>query len=217
MAERSPAARRPRAGAAIRRLLRPATALVAGLGAGASAAPAAPAPVLHYAIDADDVSSGRVSDSSGHGLDGTLVNPSTAALVDAAHASDRALALPGGGDPGESAYVRLPRGVLPATGYEAEDAARGGTAHVAALSLASGAAVDGLGGARGNGNDLTFSVSVKRSGTYAIRVRYSNPESGRPRTTTPIRWLAAPTSRSTAASSNPCCSRTGSTRTTSGS
>src|SRR4051812_11361823 len=90
--------------------------LAAGLGAGwlgASAAYAAPpAPAVHYAIDADDVSSGRVTDSSGNGLDGTLVNPGTAALVDGPHAGDPALQLPGGTNPGAAAYVRLPRGVL---------------------------------------------------------------------------------------------------------
>src|SRR4051812_30665519 len=77
-----------------------------------AASAAAPAPILHYAIDADDVTTGRVTDSSGHGLDGTLVNPGTAALVDGAHAGDPALQLPGGNDPGASAYVRLPREVL---------------------------------------------------------------------------------------------------------
>jgi hypothetical protein len=66
---------------------------------------------------------------------------------------------------------------LPAATYEAEDAARRRAAHVAPLSLASGGlAVDGIGGTPGNGNDLTFTVSAKRTGTYAMRVRYSNPE-----------------------------------------
>jgi Concanavalin A-like lectin/glucanases superfamily/Bacterial Ig-like domain (group 4) len=79
----------------------------------APAAPAAaPAPIVHYAIDADDVSTAVVTDSSGHGLDGALVNPASAALVDGAHAGDPALQLPGGSDPATAAYVRLPRGVL---------------------------------------------------------------------------------------------------------
>jgi hypothetical protein len=66
---------------------------------------------------------------------------------------------------------------LDADSYEAEDAARRGTAEVAELSLASGgAAVEGVGGDPGNANDLTFSVRASRPGTYAMRVRYSNPE-----------------------------------------
>jgi hypothetical protein len=36
--------------------------------------------------------------------------------------------------------------------------------------------VDGVGGASGNGNTLTFTVSAARSGVYAMRVRYANPE-----------------------------------------
>ncbi|MFC0534024.1 LamG-like jellyroll fold domain-containing protein [Phytohabitans kaempferiae] len=66
---------------------------------------------------------------------------------------------------------------LPATAYEAEAAARAGTAAVASRSLASGAAaVTGVGGPPGNANTLTFTVTVPRAGTYAMRVRYANPE-----------------------------------------
>ncbi|MGN9909224.1 LamG-like jellyroll fold domain-containing protein [Phytohabitans sp. LJ34] len=66
---------------------------------------------------------------------------------------------------------------LPATTHEAETAARAGTATVTAKSLASGqSAVTGVGGAPGNGNTLTFTVTAPRAGTYAMRVRYANPE-----------------------------------------
>jgi len=68
-------------------------------------------------------------------------------------------------------------GTLKSTTYEAENAQRAGTAEVAPLSLASGdAAVRGIGGAPGNGNTLTFPVRADRSGTYAVRIRYANPE-----------------------------------------
>ena len=73
--------------------------------------------------------------------------------------------------------VRPTARALRARSYEAEDAALRGTARVAALSLArGGAAVQGVGGDPGNSSDLTFKVRVRRSGTYAMRVRYSNPE-----------------------------------------
>jgi hypothetical protein len=66
---------------------------------------------------------------------------------------------------------------LPATTHEAETAARAGTAAVTAKSLAGGqAAVTGIGGAPGNANTLTFTVDAPRDGTYAMRVRYANPE-----------------------------------------
>ncbi len=66
---------------------------------------------------------------------------------------------------------------LPQQVLEAEDATTAGTAGVADLSLASGgAAVTGIGGAPGNGNTLTFDMTVPAAGTYAMRVRYSNPE-----------------------------------------
>ncbi|GIF25503.1 hypothetical protein BJ973_003780 [Actinoplanes tereljensis] len=73
----------------------------------ASAASAAtPAPVVAYTFDADDVAGGVIADSSGHGLDGTLVNGSTAAFVDGA------LQLPGGGPTSNGAYVTLPKAIL---------------------------------------------------------------------------------------------------------
>ncbi|MEV0612568.1 LamG-like jellyroll fold domain-containing protein [Nonomuraea sp. NPDC050404] len=66
---------------------------------------------------------------------------------------------------------------LPATVYEAESAQLAGTAKASRLSLAAGqAAVTGIGGAPGNGNTLTFTVRAPAAGTYAMRVRYSNPE-----------------------------------------
>jgi len=61
--------------------------------------------------------------------------------------------------------------------YLAEDATLAGTAAVTPLLLADGgAAVTGVGGDPGNGNTLTFSVKAQKAGTYAMRVRYSNPE-----------------------------------------
>lgn len=61
--------------------------------------------------------------------------------------------------------------------YEAEAAARAGSAAPATLSLASGgAAVTGIGGDPGNANTLTFTVSATSPGVHAMRVRYSNPE-----------------------------------------
>jgi hypothetical protein len=76
-----------------------------------AAAAALPDPYLHYAFDADDLASGVVTDSSGNGLDGTLVNGATAALVDGADGSP-AIDLPGGAPTSTGAYVRLPREVL---------------------------------------------------------------------------------------------------------
>src|SRR5690606_27269395 len=68
-------------------------------------------------------------------------------------------------------------GTLPATVYEAESAQLAGTAAAKPLSLASGqSAVTGIGGAPGNANTLTFTVRADAPGTYAMRVRYSNPE-----------------------------------------
>ncbi|MGW7482349.1 LamG-like jellyroll fold domain-containing protein [Nonomuraea muscovyensis] len=73
--------------------------------------------------------------------------------------------------------VRETPDALPATAYEAEAAQLAGTAKAAQLSLASGsAAVSGVGGAPGNANTLTFTVQASQAGTYAMRVRYSNPE-----------------------------------------
>lgn len=76
-----------------------------------AAAAALPDPDLHYAFDADDLTSGVVTDSSANGLDGTLVNGSTAALVDGADGSP-AINLPGGAPTSTGAYVRLPREIL---------------------------------------------------------------------------------------------------------
>ncbi|WP_436533684.1 LamG-like jellyroll fold domain-containing protein [Actinoplanes sp. HUAS TT8] len=87
-----------------------AAAAVAGLVTALTAVPAAaagdlPAPVVAYDFDHDDLS-GVITDTSGHRLNGTLVNGDTAALVDGA------LQLPGGATNSAGAYVTLPRGVL---------------------------------------------------------------------------------------------------------
>ncbi|MFD0525335.1 LamG-like jellyroll fold domain-containing protein [Paractinoplanes durhamensis] len=74
--------------------------------AGPAAAADVPAPVVAYTFDADDLATGVITDSSGNGLNGTLVNGSTASLVDGA------LVLPGGAPTSTGAYVTLPRGVL---------------------------------------------------------------------------------------------------------
>ncbi|BEL12789.1 Ig-like domain-containing protein [Actinoplanes sichuanensis] len=64
-------------------------------------------------------------------------------------------------------------GSLPSVAYEAEAATLAGTATVTAKSLAGGgAAVTGVTGA----STLTFAVKADRAGTYALRIRYSNPE-----------------------------------------
>ncbi|GLY04395.1 LamG-like jellyroll fold domain-containing protein [Actinoplanes sp. NBRC 101535] len=70
-----------------------------------------PVPVLAYDFDADDLSTGVITDSSGNGLDGALVNGSTAALVDGA-SGGHAVQLPGGGPTSDGAYVRIPIGAL---------------------------------------------------------------------------------------------------------
>ncbi|WP_433175115.1 LamG-like jellyroll fold domain-containing protein [Actinoallomurus sp. CA-150999] len=68
-------------------------------------------------------------------------------------------------------------GALPARTYEAKDARLAGTATLTPLSLATeGTAITGVGGDPGNGNTATFTVTADRSGLYALRVRYSNPE-----------------------------------------
>jgi hypothetical protein len=60
---------------------------------------------------------------------------------------------------------------------EAESGTLAGTAKTQDLSLASGgSAVVGVGGAPGNGNTLTNTVTVAEAGTYAMTVRYSNEE-----------------------------------------
>lgn len=73
--------------------------------------------------------------------------------------------------------VRAGTGTLTSRWYEAENATLAGTATVAAYPLAgAGKAVTGVGGAPGNGNKLTFNVTARSAGTYALTVRYSNPE-----------------------------------------
>src|SRR5689334_7297660 len=86
-------------------------ALVAALVVALPAVPAAaaptglPDPVVAYDFDHDDLT-GVITDTSGHGFHGTLVNGGTAALVDGA------LHLPGGPTGSAGAYVTIPRGVL---------------------------------------------------------------------------------------------------------
>ncbi|MFF0771190.1 LamG-like jellyroll fold domain-containing protein [Nonomuraea wenchangensis] len=82
-------------------------ALTLSLTTGIAAAAAAPAPVLVYEFDTDDVTTASITDSSGNGLHGELVNAATAALVDGA-AGGHALSLPGGAPTSGGAYVRLP-------------------------------------------------------------------------------------------------------------
>jgi hypothetical protein len=61
--------------------------------------------------------------------------------------------------------------------HQAQDAALAGSVAVEKLSLADGgAAVSGIGGEPGNRNTLRFDVTVPEAGTYAMVVRYSNPE-----------------------------------------
>ncbi|MBB4717596.1 hypothetical protein BJ965_007478 [Streptomyces luteogriseus] len=68
-------------------------------------------------------------------------------------------------------------GALPARTYEAGDARLAGSATLTPLSLATGGtAITGIGGAPGNGNTATFTVTADRAGLYALRIRYSNPE-----------------------------------------
>ncbi|SDT80085.1 LamG-like jellyroll fold domain-containing protein [Actinoplanes derwentensis] len=80
------------------------------LAAGTPAVPALaadlPTPVLAYEFDGDSTSSDVVTDSSGNGLNGTLVNGATATLADGA------LTLPGGGPTSDGAYVTIPRRAL---------------------------------------------------------------------------------------------------------
>ncbi|WP_229914459.1 LamG-like jellyroll fold domain-containing protein, partial [Streptomyces capitiformicae] len=94
------------------------TAVAAALGAGLLAAPAVPAqaaeappPTVHYTFDQDDLSSGKIIDSSGNGRTASLVNSSTAESVEGTDGG-KALALPGGSSASDGAYVRLPREVL---------------------------------------------------------------------------------------------------------
>ncbi|MFF7277283.1 LamG-like jellyroll fold domain-containing protein [Streptomyces griseorubiginosus] len=92
--------------------------LALALGAGLLAAPAVPAhaaeppgPVARYTFDQDDLTTGKITDSSGNGLTASLVNGGTAQSVTGADGG-KALALPGGAPSSTGAYVRLPREVL---------------------------------------------------------------------------------------------------------
>ncbi|MEW2611315.1 LamG-like jellyroll fold domain-containing protein [Streptomyces sp. NPDC047880] len=68
-------------------------------------------------------------------------------------------------------------GALPARTYEAGGATLTGSATLTPLSLATdGTAITGIGGAPGNDNTATFTVTAERAGLYALRIRYSNPE-----------------------------------------
>ncbi|WP_433832376.1 LamG-like jellyroll fold domain-containing protein [Actinoplanes sp. CA-015351] len=71
-----------------------------------------PSPVVAYEFDADDLTTGVVTDSSGNGLNGTLVNGATAALVDGASPGGHAVQLPGGAPASNGAYVQIPKAVL---------------------------------------------------------------------------------------------------------
>ncbi|MFB4270010.1 LamG-like jellyroll fold domain-containing protein [Nonomuraea sp. GTA35] len=85
---------------------------------------------------------------------------------------------------GQSGTLRLDRlrvadtdGTLKPTWYEAESARLAGTAEVTTHPLAGGGkAVTDIGGKPGNANTLTFDVTAPGPGTYAMTVRYSNPE-----------------------------------------
>ena len=73
--------------------------------------------------------------------------------------------------------VSATSGTLHTTWYEAETATLAGTATVTEYTLGSGGkAVTGIGGEPGNANTLTFDVQAPTAGTYALTVRYSNPE-----------------------------------------
>src|SRR5690349_20631100 len=76
----------------------------------ATAAVTAPKLVLHY--DFDNVTGGVVPDSSGSGLNGTLVNPVAASTVASVDGS-QALLLPGGASSSTTApYVSIPNGLF---------------------------------------------------------------------------------------------------------
>ncbi|TDD72620.1 carbohydrate-binding protein [Jiangella aurantiaca] len=122
---------------------------------------------------------GGVADLAVNGRDVLRVGPTTSAV--AASLSGGINKITVTGITGAALVDRLE--VVQATGmlaeqvYEAEDATTAGTAAAADFSLASGgAAVTGIGGEPGNGNTLTFEVTAPAAGTYAMRVRYSNPE-----------------------------------------
>ncbi|HKX31767.1 MAG TPA: LamG-like jellyroll fold domain-containing protein [Blastocatellia bacterium] len=78
---------------------------------GAPAAAALPGPVVRYNFDADDLSTGIITDVSGNHLDGTLVNGASAALVNDG-TGGLALSLPGGAPNSTGAYVQLPLSIL---------------------------------------------------------------------------------------------------------
>ena len=68
-------------------------------------------------------------------------------------------------------------GTLTPRTYEAQDAVLAGSATLTPLSLATdGTAITGIGGDPGNGNTATFTVAADRTGLYALRIRYANPE-----------------------------------------
>lgn len=77
----------------------------------AVAASTVPDPVVHYTFESSDLTTGQVTDVSGNGATGTLVNPSTATIVAGADGSS-ALHLPGGSPSSNGAYVRLPTSIL---------------------------------------------------------------------------------------------------------
>lgn len=73
--------------------------------------------------------------------------------------------------------VAASENVLASQTIEAEAGTIAGSAKTQGLSLASGGeAVVGVGGAPGNGNTLTNTVTVAEAGTYAMTLRYSNEE-----------------------------------------
>ncbi|WP_225094518.1 LamG-like jellyroll fold domain-containing protein [Streptomyces sp. CoH27] len=68
-------------------------------------------------------------------------------------------------------------GTLTTRTYEAQDAELTGSATLTPLSLATGGtAITGIGGDPGNDNTAAFTVAADRTGLYALRIRYSNPE-----------------------------------------
>ncbi|PZG16058.1 cellulosome enzyme [Micromonospora craterilacus] len=85
--------------------------LVGTAGFAVPAAASLPSPSLHYEFNGIDLSTGVIPDTSGNGLAGTLVNRTTASLVDGAGGGS-ALKLPGGAPTSNGAYVSLPRAAL---------------------------------------------------------------------------------------------------------
>jgi len=73
--------------------------------------------------------------------------------------------------------VEQTSGALAGKVYEAEAAKLMGTAKASPFTLAGGgSAVEGVGGAPGNTNTLTFRVTAGETGLHAMRVRYANRE-----------------------------------------